>query len=78
VSFLFWMECRGCHAQNKVEARKRYLLDEGAEVFVPCLFPVEDERCYKCGKALAKKNQRIKSNLARVEGKGVAGRNCFV
>jgi hypothetical protein len=78
VSFLFWMECRCCHAQNKVEARKRFVLDEAAEVFMPCLFPIDDERCYRCGKALVKKNQRIKSQLERVVGKGLAGRNCFV
>lgn len=78
MSFLFWMECRGCHAQNKIEAKKRYVLDEAAEVFVPYLFPNEEERCYKCGKVLTRKNQPIKSRLKKTENGALAGRNCFV
>lgn len=72
------MECRGCHAQNKIEAKKRYVLDEAEEIFMPFLFPNEDERCYRCGRVLARKNQRIKSNLERAECGALAGRNCFV
>lgn len=78
MSFLFWMECRGCHAQNKIEAKKRYILDEAAEIFTPYLFPNEDQRCYRCGRVLVKKNQCIKSKLAQAESGALVGHNCFV
>lgn len=78
MSFLFWMECKGCHALNKIEAKKRYEMDQSAEIFVPYLFPNGDERCYRCGRVLTVKNRRIKCMLMRVEGRAAVGGNGFV
>lgn len=46
MSFLFWMQCRCCHAWNKIEAKKRYVLNEAEEIFIPYIFPDEDQNCY--------------------------------